>query len=624
MFAMPKPDSDEMYEQEFIRSSSPVSETTALSFSEPTTPSISAKVQHKLNKPHLSFRAFKSKRVAAMNDDSAASSEKTPNLSDGELLDVKPKKKKNRAIKLIKKLSLRKKHKVGPKVEETTANNGGSSSSATTPGSIKRHTPEGATLSMSEGSLHNEEINDPSKKAETVQITISSKKIEKINQLDTNGEQGKRDSVSPNTNNKQFVFESYNDLIEANPMAAPITAITEITTKISSNNGNANINNRNYETEQTLILLEKESTSNPISRDMKMSEPTTTTAATTNNAQPILTATKIIETITTTRTEQIDRFPSSSSAASNTKPIVLAGIEKEKSTIETDKTQISTDNEQRNTFDQDTQLLKKVNNYNPILQSSDDGSAVKKSDEERVGQIVASIVLAQSKLAPSILINKPEKTVAQSENSFMKKSVELKSTASGIADDSSENPSKVHVLEANDSVQLGNSLKNRNFTPFISVPSTSLHIREEKSDSENLNSLDDPASDVGTEEIKFDIGTSVRPRRTSESRKLQHTDSIHDSQALTDSAENSIESIPSEALLGRRRISYVPQPTFYTSTETELLNKAAGLTTNSLASELKMAGESSLASLQFPNVTTGEDDTVVVDDDNDDEAVRYF
>lgn len=156
---------DNSNEEVFYSMSSAVSDAT-LSASDPTQSPSTSIFQEALSLPHpptvtksrgikLRFKPRKLIPRRLRPNQSDASTETTPDSSQPFIATEKQKspsdsaiKKKTKRPSMMKKLGFGKRGKVAPRSMDE-----GTTSSSTTPGSVKRHTPEGATLSISDQSF---------------------------------------------------------------------------------------------------------------------------------------------------------------------------------------------------------------------------------------------------------------------------------------------------------------------------------------------------------------------------------------------------------------------------------------------------------------------------------------
>ncbi|XP_052862202.1 ras-related protein Rab-32B isoform X1 [Anopheles cruzii] len=183
--------------------------------------------------------------------------------------------------------------------------------------------------------------------------------------------------------------------------------------------------------------------------------------------------------------------------------------------------------------------------------------------------------------------------------------------AAGSSSGGAEGPpvtTTVRTQEAAKPYQLGNSLKNPNNSGFKSIeggPSAAAGTQQQQPGGSADSSRQDDSPDGPGPKIVFDIGTQVRPDRTS---TILAGQSVSVGQTLTaplvggegggsgalsgtfssfggsyDGAEPASDSQAADG--SRRRIAYVEQPTFYTPEEEELLTgKASSLLSSALES----------------------------------------
>ncbi|XP_058830153.1 uncharacterized protein LOC131689226 isoform X1 [Topomyia yanbarensis] len=191
----------------------------------------------------------------------------------------------------------------------------------------------------------------------------------------------------------------------------------------------------------------------------------------------------------------------------------------------------------------------------------------------------------------------PEKTTDKLKNFFMKKEAQKKSSTAPEGSSQTTDPrpptqSTVRTQEAAKPYQLGNNIKNPNlsgFKPSAKTPEPA----EQKPSTSGVSKEENRPPDA----IVFNIGSQVRPNRTSSPRQSRThqppllaplnpivTDTISGPQSSSYSRSKSFEEYNSsldnrvsldESLLSensRRRIAYVAQPTLFTPEEEELVS----------------------------------------------------
>nr|XP_029726422.1 uncharacterized protein LOC109423340 isoform X1 [Aedes albopictus] len=204
-----------------------------------------------------------------------------------------------------------------------------------------------------------------------------------------------------------------------------------------------------------------------------------------------------------------------------------------------------------------------------------------------------------------------ESTAEKLKNIFMKKDNQKKSSAATPSSEPSTTTSETPVLttvrtqEAAKPYQIGNNIKNPNLSGFKESPA------EEPKPSTSTQPPTDPTSDSP---IVFKVGSQVRPNRTSSAAKSTKSNLLTPVQPVAvDVVDPSGSFNPSKSLEeygsleargsssfeegplsenSRRRIAYVAQPTLFTPEEEELVSGRPSLLSS-------IAGGSSLDSEDF-------------------------
>lgn len=176
-----------------------------------------------------------------------------------------------------------------------------------------------------------------------------------------------------------------------------------------------------------------------------------------------------------------------------------------------------------------------------------------------------------------------------------------KQTGEGGAIEERRGSSTVRVQDSRNPYQLGNSITNPNLPGFKS-PDLVVAVSPSPTSNPSKDSLNPIAGAAAGDdadaqsEIKFNIGTPVRPLKTSMVTHISEVISIEGAPSISEGASIDINSPEaSGASSYRRRIAYVPQNTVYTPEEEELLTGQA----KSLSDEISEISFDSATSLDI-------------------------
>lgn len=477
--------------------------------------------------------------------------------------------------RIMRRLTFKKDQKVSPNVEEDT------SSSSTTPMSLKRETPEGATLSISEGSLcpveersveessaeNNSErksssASNQSSKQE-LKITISGKKIEKLKKL--------YEKTKDDDDKTTQAFEG---------MKYDVSAITRDINKASSLQSSSSPSNKTSFMNASVMKKNEK-------KDIVALLPSPPPTPLMSFHIPLKPDTpKPISTISSTMEK--DQVPVATTPVSNN----------ENNKLQTDRDEHSSRQElpdiRKKLKDKETLKSKLINKLN-ISRSVHDITptviapvAPYKITEEEISSIIKDEPLNKP-LTPDEydkLIKKDRDESLTSQSS--EKIFTLTTTQ--------ENPMKRSETEGN-KVKKRSKKSTGGEESTDSGLSTSVHVQEPQlsyqkklsptKTSNDLNTSNDNDQESGESvtinksgEISFRIGTPVRPLQATQ---LPGGGVTHITESISiDSADNNksleeISSISSESQSpplsenSRKKIKYLPQPTLYSSEEQALL-----------------------------------------------------
>lgn len=525
--------------------------------------------------------------------------------------------KRSRASQIVRRLTFKKGQKVAPKgvvADEDTS----TTSSSTTPMSLKRETPEGATLSISEQSLcpveersveesSTEQSERKSSSASSgnqstkqeLKITISGKKIEKLKRFYEKSEEIKKDTRS---------FEQ---------LKYDVSAITRDTNTASLSSSD--------KTSLNAVMKTKNNKKSTIAPVLLPSPPPTPLMSI--HIPLKLDTPKPISTISTKR----DQIPSITAATTR-----LASNENKN--IVTDRDEHSSRQQQ--------QIVSEVTKKSTVTSDKKESLKSKLINKLNISRsvhditptVVAPVVpyeISDKEISSIIDDSTPHKQLTPEEYTEFIKQDRDKSlseqTSEKIFTLSEINEASMKRSEDSDKKQskIGTNKKRSKKPQQESTDSglsTSVHVQEPQQPYQKLlstsksNDLNDPEITVNVEnevtinktgEISFRIGTPVRPpATTSNLTNITHiTESVSIDSTDNNKSLEEISSISSESQSpptsesSRKKIKYLPQPTLYSSEEQALLEGNFGPPSSFVGSEYSI--DYSLNPLSMVDSTEG-------------------
>ncbi|XP_065086205.1 mucin-5AC isoform X1 [Ochlerotatus camptorhynchus] len=496
---------------------------------------------------------------------------------------AKKARKPSRAASFVKKLAGRK-SKVAPNPKNTSSlEDENSASTSETPLSIKRRTPEGANLSVSETSLYEGDKPSDSFKIEQLDSepkvvrTISPKKTEmKITLVNEQAESVARagDGSSKASSGVQL----------------PVTASASVaTTADAESPSSASSSSTSGVDKENLVSVASVGESKTVAPGP--------TAASIDSNKPI-SVSRSSKVLTTAIEDNV--------AISSNKEITISSLLSgdyiaEINKISIDKISTVVPNNDQPPLTTREKFYQSVPSQ-AVIAATNNGSLSLREEKENVSEtfeVVNDNVVKSP--APKI---PPESTTEKLKNIFMKKDTQKKTSAATTTSTTSQ-PEPTPILttvrtqEAAKPYQLGNNIKNPNLSGF---KETAIE------DSKPSSSTDGEGG--GGDAIVFDIGSKVRPDRTSSVKPAKSTlltptigvvaavDSVV-SPSGTFNQSKSLEEYGSLEARGssfdesplsensRRRIAYVAQPTLFTPEEEELVTGRPSLLSSAAGSSLE-------------------------------------
>lgn len=272
----------------------------------------------------------------------------------------------------------------------------------------------------------------------------------------------------------------------------------------------------------------------------------------------------------------------------NNKPVILKTIEKQEQQKEEEKKRKSLDEKILEAIKESENNLQKLLSTSPLLRTNPASFAkpteIKESKESEIKEVnkesedpkekVSDEKESELKIVKEKSVEKEIPKVKEKSSGFMKK-FEKKSKKN--SDKKNDNKSK-NAKEKDPTVRVQEARQ-----PYhVNFKSASMDELKEKAEKKEEKAdppkSDSPTIEINPEDIKFNIGTSVRPLRTSSSNaappipdmiSMESAGNISQEGSIDANSQHSPKSDKSGS--SRRRIAYVPQMTVYTPEEQELL-----------------------------------------------------
>lgn len=200
-----------------------------------------------------------------------------------------------------------------------------------------------------------------------------------------------------------------------------------------------------------------------------------------------------------------------------------------------------------------------------------DEKKLQRFEEKLEEKIVQEFEVESKKFSEALATSTPNKADAAEESTEDLESDEMKKHGKR---------SKIPIDRRRASASVDSIDKEKTSTVHTQEAHKPYHLNLSSSSSDEFKKS--PTEELKADDIKFEVGTPVRPQRTSPAASTLHLAPMAMPEApsidVTIEAEDSIdecfhspktESLPSESM--RRRIAYVPQLTIYTTEEQELL-----------------------------------------------------
>lgn len=490
--------------------------------------------------------------------------------------------KPSRAASFVKKIAGRK-SKVAPNPKNAISLEDENSASTTeTPLSIKRRTPEGANLSVSETSLY--EGDKPSDSFKIEQLESEPKVVRTISPKKT---EMKITLVNEQPESVATAGEGSSRASSGVQLPASASTDTEPPSSASSTS-TSGIDKAN------LVSVASVSDSKTVAPG---------TAAVSVDSNKPISVPSSSKVVTTAIQDNV--------AISSNKEITISTLLSGDYIAEINKISIDKISTVANSDQSPLTTREKFFQSNPVAVATDKNGSLPREETDNVIETleVNDNVVTSPVVAPK---SHSESTAEKLKNIFMKKDNQKKSSA---ATTPSSEPSTttsgtpvlttVRTQEAAKPYQIGNNIKNPNLSGFKEAPA------EEPKPSTSTDTSS--GGDGGGDAIAFKVGSQVRPNRTSSAAKSAKSTLLSPVTPVIDSGvpsgnfnqSKSLEEYGSLEARGsssfdesplsensRRRIAYVAQPTLFTPEEEELVSGRPSLLSS-------IVGGSSLDSEDF-------------------------
>lgn len=490
---------------------------------------------------------------------------------------VKKARKPSRAASFVKKLAGRK-TKVAPNPKNAPSPEDENSASTTvTPLSIKRRTPEGANLSVSETSLYEGDKPSDNFKIEQLESepkvvrTISPKKTEmKITLVNEQAESVARsgEGSSKASSGVQLPVVASASVVDAESLSSASSALTS--------------------------GVDKENAVSVASVGESKTVATGPTAVPIDSNKPISVSRSL--TVLTTAIE--DNVAISSNKEITISSLLSGDYIAEINKISIDKISTVVPGDQSPLAKRDRFFQSNPSPAPIAATNNSNGSLSRPEEKENVAETLE--VNDDSVVKSPVPKSAPESTAEKLKNIFMKKDTQKKTSAANTTSTTPQPESTpvlttVRTQEAAKPYQVGNNIKNPNLSGF---KETAI----EPTDSEG-------GGGGGGDAIVFNIGSQVRPDRTSSVKQAKSTvlaptlgvavaadsgspsGNFNPSKSLEEygSLEARGSSLDESPLSenSRRRIAYVAQPTLFTPEEEELVTGRPSLLSSVTGSSLE-------------------------------------